>query len=307
MVGETGTLTATVAPPNAANKAVTWTSSNNAIATVSGGTVTGVTAGPTTITVRTADGGKTASATVTVATVVVAVAVAFNADGGSPTPSPRTVNSGSTLGTLPAAPTRTGFIFGGWFTAQNGYGTRYTASSPKVTDNITLYAKWTADLDNITEASLDQMDSSMKAVPYDGRGYFENPIVVKIRIADASLLSRNTDYGIDSLGKLYYPLGSHRYVSYDLSGCTFTSIGNTESTYRRGQSSSYLQSITLPDTLTSIGSSAFSDCNSLISVTLGSGITMWGGVFPGDLQAKYQAGGAGTYTQPRFTDTWAKL
>jgi len=65
-VGGAATLTATVAPADAANKAVTWTSSNADVATVSGGTVTGVSAGTATITVTTEDGGKTAACAVTV-------------------------------------------------------------------------------------------------------------------------------------------------------------------------------------------------------------------------------------------------
>jgi hypothetical protein len=84
-VGGTLTLTATVAPDNATNKAMTWTSSNTATATVrstglgtavaadvttitvtNAGLITAVAAGVTTITVTTADGSKTASVAVTV-------------------------------------------------------------------------------------------------------------------------------------------------------------------------------------------------------------------------------------------------
>ena len=66
--GETSYLTATVKPTNATNQNVTWKSANTAIATVnSNGLVTAVAAGTTKITVTTADGGYTASATVTVA------------------------------------------------------------------------------------------------------------------------------------------------------------------------------------------------------------------------------------------------
>lgn len=66
MVGQTMNLTATVSP-SGANKKVTWTSSDTSVATVgSTGKVTGKKAGTATITVRTADGGYTASCKVTV-------------------------------------------------------------------------------------------------------------------------------------------------------------------------------------------------------------------------------------------------
>jgi uncharacterized protein YjdB len=67
--GLTRQLTATVAPSNATNQTVTWSSSNSSIATVSNtGLVTAVAAGTATITVTTQDGGKTATAAITVTT-----------------------------------------------------------------------------------------------------------------------------------------------------------------------------------------------------------------------------------------------
>ena len=67
-VGNSETLTATVAPENAANKALTWASSDEAVATVApDGTVTAVKAGAATITATAADGsGKSAVCKVTV-------------------------------------------------------------------------------------------------------------------------------------------------------------------------------------------------------------------------------------------------
>ena len=60
-------LTATVNPGYAANKNVTWTSSNNNVATVdANGLVTAKSAGTAIITVTTADGGKTATCTINV-------------------------------------------------------------------------------------------------------------------------------------------------------------------------------------------------------------------------------------------------
>jgi uncharacterized protein YjdB len=66
-VGEAGqTLTATVMPENAANRNVTWTSSNEAVARVQNGVVTPVSAGTAIINVITDDGNYSVSATVTV-------------------------------------------------------------------------------------------------------------------------------------------------------------------------------------------------------------------------------------------------
>lgn len=65
-VGETVTLTATVLPENAATKTVTWSSSDESVATVANGKVTAVKIGNATITVKTTDGEKTATCAVTV-------------------------------------------------------------------------------------------------------------------------------------------------------------------------------------------------------------------------------------------------
>ncbi len=64
--GDSFTLTPTISPSNATNKSVTWTSSNTSIASVYNGTVTGLGAGSTVITVTTNDGDFTATCTVTV-------------------------------------------------------------------------------------------------------------------------------------------------------------------------------------------------------------------------------------------------
>jgi|GEM_PF-1122280 len=71
--------------------------------------------------------------------------VTFNKNGGNTEASPttKTAISGGNVGTLPTAPSRSGYNFSGWNTAADGSGTAFTAATA-VTANITVYAQWTA-------------------------------------------------------------------------------------------------------------------------------------------------------------------
>ena len=72
MAGSSLQLVATISPSNATNKNVTWTSSNDAVATVDAtGRVLAVGGGSATITVTTVDGGKVATFNVTVFEIAV--------------------------------------------------------------------------------------------------------------------------------------------------------------------------------------------------------------------------------------------
>ena len=105
-VGESDTLTATVTPTNATNQAVTWTSSNETVATVTNGTVNAVGVGTATITVTTTDGSYTASCTVTVTrasssggshTTYYPVNTPAKSEGGSVVVSPKSASKGSAV------------------------------------------------------------------------------------------------------------------------------------------------------------------------------------------------------------------
>jgi len=67
--------------------------------------------------------------------------VTFNTQGGSTVPS-QTVNAGERVA-KPANPTRSGYIFGGWYT-EAACITAWDFDSSTVSGNLTLYAKWTA-------------------------------------------------------------------------------------------------------------------------------------------------------------------
>ena len=105
------TLTATVAPDNATNRAVTWTSSNSTVATVDqNGVVTAVAPGTATITVTTADGGFTATCTVTVRPDVPPANPNYRitveaTQGGTVTADPTAAKAGTTV-TLTPVPDR---------------------------------------------------------------------------------------------------------------------------------------------------------------------------------------------------------
>ena len=105
-VGESDTLTATVTPTNATNQAVTWTSSNEAVATVTNSTVNAVGVGTATITVTTTDGSYTASCTVTVTrassssgshTTYYPVNTQAKSEGGSVVVSPKSASKGAAV------------------------------------------------------------------------------------------------------------------------------------------------------------------------------------------------------------------
>ncbi|MDR3130951.1 MAG: InlB B-repeat-containing protein, partial [Treponema sp.] len=67
----------------------------------------------------------------------------FNADGGEPPEQFRTVEEGAALGAadMPPEPVKSGHKFLGWWTEKEGAGERFTQET-KVTENITVYAKW---------------------------------------------------------------------------------------------------------------------------------------------------------------------
>ena len=77
--------------------------------------------------------------------------VTFDAQGGTlPDPTSKPVTQGAAYGTL-ATTTRSGYTFGGWYTAENGLGSEVnfwtTVTSGR---DHTLYAKWIADAYTVT-------------------------------------------------------------------------------------------------------------------------------------------------------------
>lgn len=140
-IGASKTLIAIVAPTNATNKGVTWSSSNTNVATISNGIVTGNAIGTAVITATTVDGKKTAICDFTV----------------SNTPKITTLNEGfdKVVGTSNSITSGipTGWIFSsnlGLYTTIGNYG----ASSPAIKLQDTGNKITTPSLDLSAEANL---------------------------------------------------------------------------------------------------------------------------------------------------------
>lgn len=157
VLGEKKTLVAKVTPENASNPSVSWSSSDASIATVSqNGEVEALKTGAVTITVTTADGGKTATCAVTIDASQ--YNITFETNGGSEI-APIVINKGDKV-TKPADPTKAAGLDGGLYEGEvdpdNGsvsFGGWYTdAELTKAFDfntvptaDLTLYAKWNSD------------------------------------------------------------------------------------------------------------------------------------------------------------------
>lgn len=152
-VGGTGTLVATVEPDFATDKSVTWSSSNEAVATVADGVVTGVSDGSATITVTTVNGGFTATAAITVKTAVTGVtldqtAVTLEVD--------ETVTLIATLEPATATNQTVGWISGNEdvATVDNGIVTAISVGTATISV-ITLEGSFIANCEvTVTEASI---------------------------------------------------------------------------------------------------------------------------------------------------------
>lgn len=144
IVGQTFTITPTVAPAGATDKVVSWTSSATSKATVtSAGVVSGVAAGSSTITCTTHDGGYTA----TCATTVYGITLQAKADDGNGglddigVGGPGAPTFTAATGTITAAANAGNYVFKEWqvtnATAASTTTSPTTISSPEGAVTVT--------------------------------------------------------------------------------------------------------------------------------------------------------------------------
>lgn len=166
-VGKTEVLTATVTPSSATNTAVTWSSNNTSVATVDNGTITAKAKGSATITVKTADGNKTATCAVIVT------------EATTPTPTPPTNNAPTVSLVLVSNETSSG-----------GYTLSYTATDP---DGDTLTHK--LKLDNGGYSTISPTKSGT-SYTYNGSGLKVGSHTGQIQVGDGSLTATSELFNI---------------------------------------------------------------------------------------------------------------
>lgn len=103
--------------------------------------------------------------------------LSFNAQGGSVSPTSMEVTFDKAVGTLPT-PTKTGYIFLGWYTEKEG-GTQYTKDTVyKVAGDTVLYAHWSAEASVLLKIYLNGDTSSADRI-VDMTGYVKDDCVTK--------------------------------------------------------------------------------------------------------------------------------
>jgi uncharacterized protein YjdB len=256
-VGTSETLTATVLPSDATNKNLSWSSDNADVASVTDGLVKAVSSGSTVITVKTEDGGFTATCDVTVTVSVTGVTM------NKPTLD-LYLGESETL-TYTIAPANATNKAVDWDSnnkaiatvSQNGTVTAIDEGSVTIT---------------VTTKDGGKTDTCAVTVRY------LTPADLAAYLAKLSPNTNSTPYNINlkvisigefSIIKSALNGAAYKYVNLYLYSSTITSIPDSAFAF-----CNYLTSVTIPNSVTSIGSMAFYDCTNLANVNIPDGVTI---------------------------------
>ena len=223
----------------------------------------------------------------------VTVEITFNANGGSVNPSTTTLTVGEAYGTLPT-PTRAGYAFDGWYTAETNGDLIRSTTIVEDSENHTLYAHWIVNVGN-EDLSLNLLQNTAGntvATITDGTTYqIVDPETKSgykvvfttttqsvssvynggiVNLSDA-IIDPDDETGTAVItGWAGQPteISIPEYIS--VNGATYKVVGISEYAFN---GCSTLTNITIANSVVNIGHHAFYNCENLTSARLGSGIS----------------------------------
>jgi uncharacterized protein YjdB len=250
------TLTATVSPSNASNKSVNWSTNNPSVATVSNGVVTFVGAGSAVITVTTTDGNKTATCNVTV------TAASSGIGGTTGLLTWSYANGILTISGSGAMPDYPSYDSSPWYSYRDDVTTINIQNGvTTIGDNAFYFCI------SITSITIPNSVTSI------GGGAFASCWSLTSITIPNSVTSIGTSVfaSCNSLTSITVSSGNTAYASED--GVLFNKTKTMIHSYPRGKTGS---TYNIPNSVTTIGNSAFSGCNSLTSITIPNSVTTIG-------------------------------
>lgn len=171
--------------------------------------------------------------------------VTFNANGGSVSTTSASVTYDAAYGSMPT-PTRTGYSFDGWYTAQSG-GTKVTSSTKvSITSAQILYARWSAAKSTVSfNANGGSVSTSSITVTY-GSTYGTLPTPTKTGYTfngwytstnGGTKITSSTSVSITSAQTLYAQWTVNNYT-YNIvyKSSNGTNLGSSTATYAYGTS-----------------------------------------------------------------------
>ena len=202
--------------------------------------------------------------------------ITYDANGGSGAPDAQQKSEKININLSAAKPTRDGYVFKEWNTAQDGSGISYAPGAAYTADgDATLYAQW---LEIVASGSCGT--SVTYSLTSDGVLTISGTGAMADYATSNAQPWKNNRTSITSIvvGENVTHIGNNTFTSCTnatsvLLPTTLTSIGRNAFL---GCNNASLTSISIPASVTSIGNYAFKDCSNLATVNIGSGVTSIG-------------------------------
>ena len=307
--GASLTLTATVAPDNATDKTLTWSSSNPSVATVDNmGKVTAIASGTATITATANDGsGVSAQCEVTVTRTAKVeiegiwynlVSKAKQAEVTYKGSSYNEYNEHSGSITIPATVTYDGVAYSVTSIGKNAFRDCSSLTAITIPEGVTSIGSGAfRDCPSLTAVHISSIeawckisfgDSHSNPLYYAHNLYLNGELVTELVIPEGvTSIGDRAFYGCSSLTTITIPEGVTSIGEYAFRDCSsLTAItlpeGVTSIEYAAFYNCSSLTAINIPESVTSIEDGAFFGCTSLTAITIPEGVTSIGtGTFSG--------------------------